>query len=187
MSGLVRLSPPQAEPVTLAEAKAQLRLEHDAEDALIAGLISAAREAIEVYLRRALIAQRWQMTLDAWPQTPVRLPKPPLMSVEAVRVIGADGAAAVMAPEAYRVESRAEPGFVMLKPAILPPLPGQPRDGIEIDFTAGYGDSWNMAPAPVRQALLAVVSELYETRGAAPPAIAGGVRSLLEPYRMMSL
>ena len=47
---------PWLEPVSLAEAKAQLRVEFDADDALIAGYITAAREVCESFLNCPLVA-----------------------------------------------------------------------------------------------------------------------------------
>ncbi len=187
MSALALLAAPTVEPLSLAEMRAHLRLEHDDEDALIAGMLSAARAAVERYLRRALIAQQWQLVLDGWPEGPVRLPRPPLMQVDAVRVLDAGGTATLVPASDYAVETRAEPGFLYPGGAAVLPVPGRARGGIEIDFTAGYGSDWNAVPAPIRQALLIMVADLYETRGAAPPAIVGAVRSLLDPYRMIGL
>lgn len=47
---------PWLEPVSLAEAKAQLRVEFDADDALISGYITAAREICESFLNQPLVA-----------------------------------------------------------------------------------------------------------------------------------
>ena len=69
---LFRTVAPATEPVTLAEAKAYLRLQHDSEDALLAGLVRAAREEVERSTGAALIDQHWRMTLDAWPDSVIR-------------------------------------------------------------------------------------------------------------------
>lgn len=187
MSALLALSDPLAEPLSLAEIKAHLRLDDESEDALIAGYLIAARQAVERYVRRALIAQRWQLVLDAWPSGPLRFPRPPLLAVEAVRVLDTAGAATLVPASDYRVETRAEPGFLLASAGTGLPAPGLPASGIEIDFVAGYGDDWNAVPAPVRQALLMLVTGLFEARGNAAPMIAGTVRSLLDPFRMVSL
>ncbi len=187
MSALALLAAPTVEPLSLAEIKAHLRLEEDADDALLGTMLAAARAAVERYLRRALLAQQWQLVLDGWPAGPVRLPRPPLMQVDAVRVLDAAGTATPVPAGDYAVETRAEPGFLYPSGAATLPAPGRTRGGIEIDFTAGYGSDWNDVPAPIRQALLVMIADLYETRGAAPPAIVGAVRSLLDPYRMMGL
>ena len=47
---------PIAEPVTLEEAKTQLRVEFDEDDALISGYITAARQWAEGFLNTALVA-----------------------------------------------------------------------------------------------------------------------------------
>ena len=47
---------PIAEPVTLEEAKLQLRVEFDEDDALISSYITAAREWAEGFLNRSLVA-----------------------------------------------------------------------------------------------------------------------------------
>ena len=60
---------PAEEPLTLAEAKIDMRVDEDFtdHDALIEALITAAREYAELICRRALITQKWQLTLDQFP------------------------------------------------------------------------------------------------------------------------
>ena len=66
---LVLTAAPAVEPVSLAEAKAHLRVDSDHEDALIAQLIVAARIFVERTLGLALIAQSWSYFLDALPRS----------------------------------------------------------------------------------------------------------------------
>ena len=57
--------PRAAQPVTLAEAKLHLRVDSSDEDALISALIVAATDDAEHLMGRAVLTQRWQLTLDA--------------------------------------------------------------------------------------------------------------------------
>ena len=63
---LERVSNPDIEPVTLAEAKRHLRVSESvtAEDDDIASLIVVAREWVEDYTGRALIDQTWRLTIN---------------------------------------------------------------------------------------------------------------------------
>ena len=86
----ILLIPPSAEPWSVAEAKAFLRVEHDDDDAVIAALIAAARFHVEALSRRALLVQRWRFVLDAWPANGRLDPRMgPLRSVIAARVFDA--------------------------------------------------------------------------------------------------
>ena len=86
---LIRTVDPVAEPVTLAEAKAFLRLTGTSEDELVAGLIRAAREDVERSTGLALIAQTWRLVLDALPSDDaVCLMRGPVQAVLSVTAYG---------------------------------------------------------------------------------------------------
>lgn len=190
---------PAVEPVSLAEAKAFLRVGHADEDALIGDLIAGARQQIEALTGLALITQSWRETLDAWPLRrlsacgqAVRLMRCPLIGVDALRVFDPSGAARLIDPAEYRVEP-GEPGrLIAVLPFTLPP-PERPAGGIEIEFTAGFGAGANEVPAPLREAILQLVADRYggveraesarRGEGATPEA----VFELLSPWRRMAL
>jgi uncharacterized phiE125 gp8 family phage protein len=85
--GLKLVTPPAIEPVTLAEAKAHLRLDTESDDGYVPALITAARERVELFLRRALITQVFECTVDDFPahDRAIDLPRPPLQSVEWIK------------------------------------------------------------------------------------------------------
>lgn len=67
MASLQIVTPPSAEPVTLAAMKLYLRVETPNEDDLISGLIAAAREKVEGFTGRSLINKAYRQTLDSFP------------------------------------------------------------------------------------------------------------------------
>lgn len=189
---LVMTSGPAAEPVTVAEAKAHLRIDHAAEDVLIGSLILTSRLHIEAALGIALISQAWRLLLDRWPRgSIVRVPLAPLIAVAEIRVRAADGiATAVPAPE-YAVDA-ASAAPRIIRVASQRPDPGIAAHGIEIDFTAGFGTTAAAVPAPIRQALLLLVAHWYEHRdpieiGSEATVIPNGVSELLAPWRRVRL
>ena len=86
------LAGPAEEPVSLAEAKAFLKVDDIAEDALISTLIGAARLHIEGVTSKALLAQSWRLVLDNWPEGGVvKLPVSPLLSVTGIAATDENG------------------------------------------------------------------------------------------------
>lgn len=189
---LVMTSGPAAEPVTVAEAKAHLRIDHNAEDVLIGSLILTSRLHIEAALGIALISQGWRLLLDRWPSgTIVRVPLRPLIAVQEIRVRAADGPPAVVAALEYAVDAAsAEPRIIRV--AAKWPETGLAAHGIEIDLVAGFGTAASDVPQPIRQAVLLLVAHWYEHRdpieiGSEATAIPMGISELLAPWRRARL
>jgi uncharacterized phiE125 gp8 family phage protein len=154
---------PAVEPVTLAEMKAYLRVDDDAEDELLTGLIKAARLMVEAASRRILVEQRWRVTLDCWPQAGVvMLPLSPLIAVESIKVLDAAGTAAEIAPDAIDADAVSDPPCIVVS---APPQPGRARGGIIIELRAGYGSDPDTVPATLRLAVKILVARWFENRG----------------------
>ncbi|MCX5497657.1 head-tail connector protein [Kaistia dalseonensis] len=181
---------PAIEPVTLDEVKAHLRLDGDADDALLAAAIVSARIHVEVATRRALITQAWRLYRDGWPRGRiVELPVTPLISIDTVTLYDMAGVPHVLDPAGYRLDRAAVPGRIVFASR---PAAALYENGIEIDVTAGYGPAAGDVPAPLRQAILMLVAHWYEHRGAVGSDLAGwvaplGFQALTAPYRVHAL
>ena len=82
----------------------------------------------------------------------------------------------------YRAPSANDGGRLTFKTA--PPAPGRATDGIEIDFTIGYGALAVDTPQPLRRAILTLVAHWRENRGdAADEALPKAVAQLAAPFR----
>ena len=188
----ILLTPPALEPVSLADAKHFLRVDHDDDDDVIAALIAAARVHVEAQTRRALIDQTWRLTRDVWPASG-RLPvlPVPLQEVTAIRVFDAGGMPQLLDVEDFAIDRVSAPAVLAFARG-APPAPGKLAAGIEIDIVAGYGDEPDDVPAPLRQAIRMLVAHWCENRGliAASGEVASmpqSVSSLIAPFRVLSL
>lgn len=155
-----------AEPVTLVEAKNQIRVDITDDDGYIAGLISVARARAETISRRALITQTWDWVFDAWPRgDTLTVPLPPLQSVTSITYTDDDGNSDTIASADYIVDTDSEPGRIVLKSsATWPGVTLQEANAITVRFVAGYGDAGNDVPAEIRQAVLLILGHWYENR-----------------------
>jgi len=189
---LVLTAAPAAEPVSVSEAKDYLRVDSAVEDPVVASLILAARLHIEGALDIAMVTQSWTLVLDCWPEDGrVSIPLGPLKSVDSVKVYDSEDVAQTVSSESYVVDlSSLRPRLVRQAGAVWP-TPGRPANGIEIALTAGYGDTPDKVPQPIRQAVLMLVAHWYEQREPVvfetPDELPHGVAELLKPYRQVRL
>ncbi len=188
---MTRLTAPAAEPVTLAEAKAHLRVTSSSEDALISNLIASAREEVEAATGIALITQDWRLYLDAWPGCGiVRLPKHPVQQVTLVTVYNSQGTPASSAPSAAQLDRASRPAR-FARPD-LAASPGKAMNGIEIDFRAGFGTTGVDVPDGLKRAILLLVSFWFEHRGTGQTSSQDaiwpdGFERIINRYRRMEL
>lgn len=188
----ILLTPPAIEPLSLAEARDFLRLDHDEDDDVLAALIAAARLRVEAHTRRALIAQHWRLVRDCWPASGLlKLLPVPVRALEAVRLWTEEGVPQELDLTAFVLDAVSAPARLRFARDTLT-QPGRPFAGIEIDIEAGYGAAAADVPAPLRHAIRLLVTHWYENRAlvnasgevAAMPA---SVLSLVAPYRVVSL
>jgi hypothetical protein len=213
--GLQLITPPASEPVTLTRAKKHCRIDEDLtlEDDLITAFITCAREYAERHTQRQLVTARWRLTMDRFPgrsergrygfigpsdilaggwscfeRHMIRLPRPPVQSIEAVKYYDPDGVLQTLAANEYHADLTREP-------ARLAPAPGDGAKGwpsaqrrmaaVQIEYTAGYGDA-AAVPESIKNAILLMVGHWYENReeviiGQAMP-IPMGACSLLDMH-----
>ena len=146
------------EPVELEQAKLFCRIDHDHEDQLIEALITTARQLCEGIQRRALPKQTLRLYLDEWPDGPIILPRPPLREVLSITYTDTDGQEHTL--EDYEADKQAAPALVYPDDT-WPGAKLAKVNPIVVEYEAGYDED---VPKPTMQALLLLVSHLYENR-----------------------
>jgi uncharacterized phiE125 gp8 family phage protein len=187
---LVRATEPAVEPVTLAEAKAHLRVDVSDDDTLIAAIIKAAREFCEEYLDRTLVHTQWTMRADRFPWE-FELPRPPMAqagttTATVVTYTLETQQTATLSTAEYRVDRAATPGVIRTTYAGTWPGHLFDENAVSVTWWGGYGADGTGVPAGIRAAMLMMVSHLYEHRTAVAPSMAEvplGVKALLDTHR----
>jgi len=178
------------EPITLAEAKTQCRVDSSADDTYISGLISAARAWCEKRDWRRYCLQTVQMWLEEWPDDDeIVLPKPPLRNVASIVYYTTDDLPHTLDSSVYFVDTVNEPGRVHLRYAQVWPVTPL-RDYNAVCITANIGwDTPADVPPTIKQAIKLIVGHWYENRenstvGAVSRSIELGALALLDVERM---
>lgn len=159
---------PQFEPVTLAQLKAQLRLDGDYDDALLQRKLASARDYVERFLGQTLRATTYDGFLPRFPPREIRLPIGPLRSVEAITYRDAQGAERTLDPARYLVDDVNDPGQIL-------PLDGRPwpataalPNAVRVRFIAGMMSAEaGGLPEALIEAILQLAAWWYDHRDAA--------------------
>jgi uncharacterized phiE125 gp8 family phage protein len=167
--GVHIVTPPAIEPVSLAAAKLFLRVAHDADDGLIARLVTAARVLVEQSTGRALVTRRIRETRDEGVAGYFRCAVAPVSSVHAVKCRGVS-----LSAGAWRVSG--EDDRIVVITGVVD----------EVEYDAGYGEGPEDAPQPLRHALLLTIAALYEARAVDGPMPAAA-HALVAPYVRLKL
>jgi uncharacterized phiE125 gp8 family phage protein len=170
---LLRLiTPPAAEPLSLAELKADLRVDHSDHDASLTRFLAEARSWVERRTQRAFLTQTWEAVLDVFPRYEIELPLLPVQSITSVKYDDVDDVEQTLVLDTdYRFAN----GRVYPVEA-WPSTFAQGSNTVRIRFVAGYATAAEI-PRPLISAVRLKVTELYE---GAP--VGAAINSLLENY-----
>lgn len=178
----VRIVAPDATILSLDEAKAHLRIDHDHEDWQISDMIEAADAHLDGWagvLGRCVRPQTWRYQVAALADT--RLPFPDVQSA-VVRYLDAAGVEQVLAAQNFRVMNDAGGGVLQLVEGVTQPTVFDRPDAVRIEAVYGFA----AMPPTIRMAAMLYVGHLYQQREGSgdPPA---AVDALIAPLRCRSL
>ena len=192
---LTRTTQPATEPVDLVEAKTHLRLDTNDYDSRITAFVQAAREALEIATERTMITSTWRLKLDAFPlartrpathrqlergtlasepgAAAIKLPRPPLQSVNSVK---------------YIVDSDSDPARLTEAHGETWPDTRDIVNAVTIDYDAGYGDDAIDVPQALREAILMHVEMMHDRPvGSELSAMERAYQSLIAPFVMLTV
>jgi uncharacterized phiE125 gp8 family phage protein len=190
--GLSLVTAPTSEPLTIAAAKLHLREDGDDQNGVIEGLITAARQHVEKYTRRALLPQTWDLVLDTFPCGAIMLPLAPVTAISSVAYYDTAGTLQTWSASLYRTHLPTGPWAM---PGQLEPIYGESypstqnrSQAVTVRFVAGYANA-AAVPGPILAGLKILVGHWYESRepivtGTIVSPIPTSVDALLWPFKV---
>lgn len=181
------------QPIDLAAAKLQARVDGTDEDALITALIVAAADEAEAIMQRAILPQTWRVTADCFGQRPLGvgtpwfgdsaqlgasapvygtsygllLQRPTVTAVTSIKYVAeADGVLTTLDPSQYQllVGNEFTARVVPAFGCTWPTTRAQP-EAVQVDFVCGW-PTVLAVPEGIKQWVCMRVKDLYDNRGA---------------------
>lgn len=182
----VRTVAPTAAPVTLAEAKAHLRVTDSNEDDLIAALIDAAVSQLDGWngiLGRCIVSQTWRQDMADFPET-FRLPFPDVQSV-VIAYSDTANAAQTYSSANYHLVNAPGAGHILLDATASWPSVYDKPNAVRVTMVCGFAT----VPPALKHAILLHVGAMYENRASqsATALMPFAYDALIGPFRVVGV
>ena len=185
---------PSGSPVTLADVKSHLRIDHPDDDTILQAYINAVVGLFDGpagRLGRAIMRQTWKQIQERPDKNgDVYIDLAPVHEVTGVSYVNGSDHSVVADDVANYNVLDGHSDTVMVSPKFDKDWPSYARDrqdAIQVTFTAGYENA-AAVPDPIKQAIYLFVGHLYQNREATTDLrlreIPLGVEALLEPYKV---
>lgn len=187
--------------ISTADMKTFLRVDTDADDAVIAAYISTATEAVKQYLRLAVLTETFVFKADGFgvagaddrllslgpgvhtASVPYILgggetldvPFPPLQSITSIVTYDRGNNASTYSNTKYQVDLQS--GRIYLNEGEVWPSDLRAQDAVQVTYVAGYGSG--SIPDPILQAIRSYVEQLYD----GCEGMTAEIKRMLSPYR----
>lgn len=191
----VLITAPAVPLVSLEEAKAHCRVDHDDENAILTGLVTAATSLLDGYsgvLGRALINQTWRVNLCSWPPCRIRLPLSPVSAISSIKYFDAANVERTLNAANYALFEDALSSYAGWSSTASLPSLFEREDAVAVEFVAGYGATTDKVPEAIRLAAKMLVGSWYEGRettvvGTTAQTLPFAVDALISPFRRVGV
>jgi uncharacterized phiE125 gp8 family phage protein len=189
--GTIVITPPTDLPISLAEAKAQLRIDasDDFQDVQVSALIAAASAAVEGMLGWPVMRQTRETVAKDWPGTEgLWLGRGDNLQIGSVKYIDPAGAEQTLAGTVFIFDAVSVPARLHLATGeSWPALRGVEPGAVKARWTAGWADAATV-PGDIKHAIRLLIGHWFENRegvvvGVTSAEVQFGVEMLLAPHR----
>lgn len=191
--------------VSVADMKSYLRVDTSDDDDLIQAFIESATEYIKQYIRRSLITETLELTMDGFGTAEYDpliklgagvhtgsyayltgygnefdLPFCPIQSITSIKTYDRDNTESTYSSANYELDETG--GRVYLNEGYTWPSNLRAREAVKVRYVSGYGDAGSDIPAPITQAIKLYVGKMYDCREACE--MPDMCKSLLAAYKL---
>lgn len=171
-------------PVTLEQAKAQLKIEisDTSEDKLIQEYIEAATDEAERYIEQSIVKHIYQLDCEKWYQD-LLLPRYPVIEIESIKYLDKNGNIQTLPNDKYKlIPLEDEPDKMVIHYDdfdALPELATNKLNAVQIIFHTGMTNP----KKGIGQAIKLIMTNFHGQRGDAVERLPKRSESLLRKYR----
>lgn len=161
-----QLTEPATEPLTLAQAKKHLAIDHTDDDTLITRMIIAARQKCETQTGRIWGQRTFRLQFLYWPTDGyIRIPIEPVASVTNLKYYDTDSVLQTVTASLYDVWLEHSPPLIYLKSGFTyPTIDPEKQAAIAIEYVAGE----TVIPALLEQAMELILGYWQQFPGGEP-------------------
>jgi uncharacterized phiE125 gp8 family phage protein len=182
------IAAPSVLPVSLADVKSHLRIDHGLDDSLLNVYLAAAINYVDGFsgiLGRALCTQTWQERYSKWGD--LRLELLPVSSIAQIAYMPESGAEVTVSAANYTLDSDEFGSFVRFAENYTFPALSPDPEPIRVQYVAGYGAAASVPP-PIKAAIMILAGHFYHQTGAPTQSVLSDsifrlIDLVLAPYK----
>jgi hypothetical protein len=203
------ITKPATAVVSTSDMKDYLRVDTSDDDSLIDGFIEASSVMHRNYLKRSLITETLELTMDGFGSletdgderlanlgagthiasvpyvlgtgNSVELPFAPVQSITSLKYFDRDNTEATYSSSKYELDE--EGGRLYLNEGETWPSNLRNREAVKIRYVSGYGDAASDIPAPIVQSIKMHVGKMYDCREAC--GMTESCKTLIAQYKLI--
>jgi uncharacterized phiE125 gp8 family phage protein len=156
-------------PMDLDLVKKHLRRPYafTSDDYYISQIIQAVPDFFTCRTNTPLLTTTYRLYLDCFPSgdAPIEVRRKPKVAITSIEYLKDNALIAVTSTDYYLTVSNTYPEICLIEGADWPTDVDIRKQAVQVNFTAGYGPTFDTVPSKLQMAIMQHVTNMYENRG----------------------